>query len=412
VICLYDVEKVRQDFPILDRKVNGKKLIYLDNAASSQKPKQVINVLTKYYEETNANVHRGIHTLSQEATELYEDAHVKVGKFLGAEHPFEEIIFLRNSTEAINLVMYGWAMHSLKKGDEVLSTVMEHHSNIVPWQFLKEKGVVVKFADVNRDGTLDMVDLNKKITNRTKLVTCVHVSNVTGTINSVKEIGKIAHEHGALFLVDASQSVQHMQVDVKKINCDFLVITGHKMLAPTGTGALYGKKELLEKMHPFLGGGDMIREVTLEKSKWNELPYKFEAGTPDIGGGIAFGAAIDYLNKLGLKNIRKHEKELTKYAFEKMSGLKGIRFYGPLDIEKRGGIVTFNLEGTHPHDVGTILDSEFGVAIRTGHHCAQPLTERMGENATCRASFFVYNTKEEIDVLVTGLKKVLEVFGK
>ena len=409
---MFDVEKIRNDFPILNRKINNNNLVYLDNAASSQKPRQVIDTLKKYYEENNANIHRGVHTLSQEATEMYEDAHKKVGKLINAKHAFEETIFVRNATEAMNMVMYGWAMHTLEKEDEILSTVMEHHANIVPWQFLKEKGIKLKFVDINEDGTLDLEDLNNKISDKTKLVTCVHASNVLGTINPVREIGKIAHENNALFMVDAAQSVPHMPVNVKKMNADFLTFSGHKMLAPTGTGALYGKKDILENMHPFLGGGDMIKEVKLEESKWNDLPFKFEAGTPDIGGGIAFGTAVDYLKKLGMNNIRKHEIQLLKYGLEKISEIKDLETYGPKDAENRSGLITFNLKGIHPHDVGSILDSEYGVAIRTGQHCAQPLIERLGQNSSCRASFYIYNTEDEIDIFIKGLKKVQKIFGK
>jgi len=407
-----NVKKIQEDFPILQRKIHGKKLIYFDNAASTQKPRQVLDAMTRYYENHNANIHRGVHTLSEEASDMYDEAHKKVGKFINAKYPLEEIIFVRNATEAINLVMYGWAMHNLQEGDEILSTVMEHHADIVPWQLLKDKGIVLKFVDINDDGTLNMDDLKEKISNKIKLVTCVHSSNVVGTINDVKQIGKIAHKHGALFLVDAAQSVPHMHVDVRKIDADFLVFSGHKMLAPMGTGALYGKKAILEKMNPFLAGGDMIKEVKLQESKWNDLPWKFEAGTPDVGGAVGFGAAIDYLNKIGMKNIRQHEKELTKYALDKISEIKGIKIYGPIDPEIRGGLITFNLEGIHPHDVASLLDSEYGMAIRSGHHCAQPLTERLGTYATCRASFYIYNTKEEIDVLIEGLKKVKTIFGK
>jgi cysteine desulfurase/selenocysteine lyase len=407
-----DVEKIRKDFPILEREVHGKKLVYLDNAATTQKPRQVIDKLEEYYTKHNANIHRGVHQLSQEATEMYEEAHKKVGKFVNARHQFEETVFVRNATEAINMVTYGWAMHELKEGDEILSTVMEHHSNIVPWQLLREEGIKVDFVNVLEDGTLDMDDFENKLNSKTKLVTCVHASNVVGTINPVKKIGKIAHDNGALFLVDGAQSVPHMPVDVKDINCDFLAFSGHKMLAPTGTGALYAKKELLEKMHPFLAGGDMIREVKLEGSTWNDLPWKFEAGTPDIGGGIAFGAAVDYLKNIGMDNIRKHEIELIKYGLDRFSELDKVKIYGPTDPSIRAGLITFNLEKIHPHDVAGILDSEFGVAIRSGQHCAQPLTEHLGENSTCRASFYIYNTKEEVDVLIDGLKKVKEIFGK
>ncbi|MFH2019844.1 MAG: cysteine desulfurase [archaeon] len=405
-------EKIREDFPILKRKVHGRNLVYLDNAATTQKPRFVLDALLGYYENHNANIHRGVHQLSQEATDMYENAHKTIGKFVNAKNPFEETIFVRNATEASNLVAYGWAMHSLKPGDEILSTVMEHHANIVPWQFLKEKGIKVKFADITDDGLLDMEDLKSKLTKNTRLVTCVHASNVVGTINNVKEIGKIAHDNGSLFMVDAAQSVPHMPVDVRSINSDFMVFSGHKMMAPTGTGALIAKKEILEKMHPFLGGGDMIREVKLEGSTWNDLPFKFEAGTPDIGGGVAFGAAAEYLKKIGMDSVRKHEKELLKYGLDKVNEIDGLDIYGPIDPEIRSGLITFNIKGVHPHDVAGILDSEFGVAIRSGQHCAQPLTERLGEHSTNRASFYIYNTKEEIDILVEGLNKVKDIFGK
>jgi cysteine desulfurase/selenocysteine lyase len=300
----------------------------------------------------------------------------------------------------------------LKEGDDIVSTVMEHHANIVPWQFLREKGIVVNFADVTDGGLLDIEDLKGKITKKTKLVTCVHTSNVVGTINDVKEIGKIAHDNGSLFLVDGAQSVPHMTVDVKKINCDFLAFSGHKMMAPMGTGVLFGKKQLLENMSPFLGGGDMIREVKLEKTTWNNLPWKFEAGTPDVCGAAGLGAAIDYLKKIGMDNVRKHEKEILKYGLDRFNELEDIEIYGPTNPEIRGGLITFNMKGIHPHDVAGILDSEYGVAIRSGHHCAQPLTERLGQNSTNRASFYIYNTKEEIDTLIEGLNKVKKIFGK
>jgi cysteine desulfurase/selenocysteine lyase len=409
---MYDIKKVREDFPILKKKIHGKPLVYLDNAATTQKPQQVIDAISTYYSEHNANIHRGVHQLSQEASDIYDEAHKKVGKFIGARSPFEETIFVRNATEGMNLIAYGWAMHNLKEGDEILSTVMEHHANIVPWQFVKEKGIKVNFVDINDDGTLDMDDLNQKITSKTKLVTCVHASNVVGTINNAKEIGKIAHDNGALFSLDSAQSVPHMPVDVKKLDCDFMVFSGHKMLAPMGSGALYAKKEILEKMHPFLGGGDMIHEVKLEGSTWNSLPWKFEAGTPDVGAAAGINAAVDYLNKLGMENIRKHEKEILKYGLDKFADINGIEIYGPTDPEIRGGLITFNLKGIHPHDVAGILDSEYGVAIRSGQHCAQPLIERLKQTSTNRASFYIYNTKEEIDILVEGIDKVQKVFGK
>ncbi|NTV22983.1 MAG: cysteine desulfurase [Nanoarchaeota archaeon] len=409
---MYNVDKIREDFPILKRKVHGRQLVYLDNAASTQKPIQVIDAWTNYYKEHNSNVHRGVHALSQEASLMHEEAHVKVGKFVGAKNPMEETVFVRNATEAANIVAYGWGMHELKAGDEVLSTVMEHHANIVPWQFLKDRGVKINFVDIDSEGNLNIEDMKEKLTKKTRLVTCVHASNVLGTINDAKEIGKIAHDNGSLFMLDGSQSVPHMQVDVKKLGCDFMIFSGHKMLAPMGTGALYAKKEILQKMHPFLGGGDMIHEVTLEKSTWNDLPWKFEAGTPDVGGSVAFSAAIDYLNKLGMDNVRKHEKEITKYAIDKLSGIGGMNIFGPKNEEKRSGLVAFNVGELHPHDVAGILDSAYSVAIRSGQHCAHPLSARLGQTSTNRASFYVYNTKQEIDILIEGILKVKEILGK
>ncbi|MEK6916267.1 MAG: cysteine desulfurase [Nanoarchaeota archaeon] len=411
-IKMYDIKKIRKDFPILKRKINNKTLIYFDNAATTQKPQQVIDALSEFYSKYNANIHRGIHTLSQEASEMYDKAHVIVGKFINAKVPMEETIFVRNATEGLNLIMYGWAMHNLKKGDEILSTEMEHHSNIVPWQFLKEKGVKVNFVNLKLDGTLDMEDLKKKINKNTKIVTCVHASNVLGTINPIKEIGKIAKQYGALFVVDGAQSVPHMPVDVQDLGADFFVFSGHKMLAPTGIGALYGKKELLEEMHPFMGGGDMISEVKLDGSKWNSLPWKFEAGTPNIADGVAFGTAVNYLEKLGMEHVRAHEKELIEYGIKKLSAIKGADIYGPLDTTIRGGVLTFNLKNIESTDVAAVLDSEYGIAIRTGMHCAQPLTEKFNLTSTCRASFYIYNTKEEIDVFIGAIKKVKEVFNR
>lgn len=406
----FNVNKIREDFPILNRKVNGKQLVYLDNAATTQKPIQVIEAMQNYYKEHNANIHRGVHQLSQEASELYEETHEKVKKFINAKS-MEEIVLVRNATEASNLVSYAWASHELKEGDEIISTIMEHHANIVPWQFLKEKGIKLKFVDITDDGFLDLENLNEKITKKTKLITTTHASNVIGTINPVKEIGKIAHDNNSKFMIDAAQSIPHIKVDVKDINPDFMIFSGHKMLAPMGTGVLYAKKEILEEMHPFLGGGDMIREVKLENSTWNDLPWKFEAGTPDVGGAIGLSAAIDYLNKIGMDNIRNHEIKLTKYALEKMQQDIDLEIYGPKQAEKRTGLIAFNLKNTHPHDVGSILDSEFGIAIRTGHHCAQPLTERLKQNSTCRASFYIYNKEEEIDLLINGLKKIEQIFN-
>ncbi len=408
---MLNINKIREDFPILTKKIKGNQLIYFDSAATSQKPVQVLEAIQDYYKEHNANIHRGMHQLSQEASDIYEEAHKKVGKFINAKNPKEEIIFVRNATEGANLIANAWAMHELQRGDEIISTVMEHHANIVPWQFVEEKGIKLKFIDITEEGELDLDNLNELITSKTKLITCTQASNVLGTINDVNKIGKIVHDNHAKFFVDAAQSVPHMKVDVRKIDCDFMIFSGHKMLAPMGTGTVYAKKEILEEMHPFLGGGDMIKEVKLEKSTWNELPWKFEAGTPDVGGAAGFGAAIDYLNKIGMDNIRKHEKDILKYAIEKVSELDA-EIYGPLDSEKRSGLIAFNFKGIHPHDVAGILDSNYGVAIRSGHHCAQPLTERLGQTSTNRASFYIYNKKEEVDVMIEGLKKVKEIFKR
>jgi len=402
-----NTNKIRRDFPILKRRVNGKPLIYLDNAATSQKPEAVIDALTTYYKKYNANVHRGIHKLSEEATQAYEETRKKISKFINAKSE-KEIIFTKNTTEAINLVMYSFGMQ-LEPGDEVISSVMEHHSNIVPWQFLQNFGIKLKFVDINEDGTLKIEDYEKLITPHTKLIAVTHVSNVLGTINPIKEISRIAHKNNILLLVDAAQSVPHMEVDVQEIDCDFMAFSSHKMLGPTGVGVLYAKRELLERMKPFLYGGDMIREVSLYETKYNEVPWKFEAGTPNIADVIAFGAAIEYLEKIGMKNIEKHERELTKYALKKLSKIKNLEIYGPKNPNQRIGVISFNLKNIHPHDVASILDQE-GIAIRSGHLCAQPLMKRLNIQAAARASFYLYNTKKDIDKLVQALLKVKKVF--
>ena len=402
-----NMNKLRRDFPILKRKVNGKPLVYLDNAATSQKPKIVIDSLTNYYEKYNANVHRGIHKLSEEATQAYEETRKKIAKFINAKSE-KEIIFTKNTTEAINLVMYSFGMQ-LKSGNEIISSVMEHHSNIVPWQFLQNFGIKLKFVDINEDGTLNIEDYEKLITEKTKLIAVVHVSNVLGTINPIKEISRIAHKNNALLLVDAAQSVPHMKVDVQAMDCDFMAFSAHKMLGPTGVGVLYGKREILEGIKPFLYGGDMIREVSLYETKYNEVPWKFEAGTPNIADVIAFGAAIDYLEKIGMKNVEKHERDLTKYALRKLSKIKNLEIYGPENPDQRIGVISFNLKNIHPHDVASILDQE-GIAIRSGHLCAQPLMKRLNIQAAARASFYLYNTKEEINKLAAALLKTKKVF--
>jgi cysteine desulfurase / selenocysteine lyase len=408
---MYNVEHIRKDFPILEREVNGWRIVYLDNAATSQKPRAVIDELTKYYERYNANVHRGLHTLAEEATVAYERARGRVAAFIGAEAP-STVIFTRNTTEAINLLAYAWGRRNLKAGDEIVLSVMEHHSNIVPWQILaQDTGVVLKYIDIDEEGKFDLEQYQQLLNNRTKLVSVMHVSNVLGTINPVKEMAKAAHAVGALMLVDGAQSVPNMPVNVRDLDCDFMAFSSHKMMGPTGIGALYGKLELLEPMGPFMGGGEMIREVTLERSTWNELPWRFEAGTPNIADAVAWAPAVDYLNDLGLENIRQHEIELTRYALQKITALPEITVYGPPKAEDRGGVVAFTMGNVHPHDIGTALD-QYGIAIRAGHHCAQPLHRRLGIGATARASFYAYTTLEEIDQFIEGLTKTQEFFRR
>lgn len=395
---------VRQDFPILQTFIRGKPLVYLDSAATSQKPRAVLEAVDNYYKTANANVHRGLHTLSAHATELYEGARKKIAAFIGAEN--KEIIFVRNATEGINLVAHCLGKQ-IQKGDLLVSTVMEHHSNIVPWQLLaKATGATLAFIPITKEGLFDMGKARELFQKKPKIVTFTHVSNVLGTINPVQELTCLAHEAGALVLVDAAQSVPHMPVDVKTIDCDFLVFSGHKMLGPTGIGVLYGKKQLLEALPPFLGGGDMIKEVHLEKSTWNDLPWKFEAGTPNISGAIGLAAAIKYLSGVGMEHVSKHEQEIIQYAWEKMKKMKDVAIYGP---PKRAGVIAFNLGDIHPHDLTSVLDDE-GIAIRSGHHCAQPLMEVLGVAATARISASVYTTKEDIDVFVAALEKARKVF--
>ncbi|ECL0250191.1 cysteine desulfurase [Listeria monocytogenes] len=407
---MIDIQKIRADFPILAQEINEKPLAYLDNAATSQKPKQVIEALTHYYEFDNANVHRGVHTLAARATDAYESARGKVAKFIHARE-VAEIIFTRGTTSAINLVVDSYAEANIEAGDEIVISYLEHHSNLIPWQQLaKRKGVVLKYIELEEDGTISVEQAKKTIGEKTKIVALAHVSNVLGTITPIKEIAAIAHQFGAVILVDGAQAVPHMEVDVVDLDADFYAFSGHKMMAPTGIGALYGKHELLDAMEPTEFGGEMIDFVELYDSTWKELPWKFEAGTPIIGGAIALGAAIDYLAEVGLANIHAHEQALASYAIEEMSKIEGITIYGPKDASKRCGLVTFNLEGTHPHDIATILDED-GIAIRAGHHCAQPLMKWLDVSSTARASFYIYNTKEEIDALIDGLKLTKEYFG-
>src|SRR5215211_2516311 len=404
-----DVATIRKDFPILAREVHGKPLIYLDNAATSQKPRQFIQALVEYYEGYNANIHRGVHALAELATERYEGTRQKVARFIGAAST-REIIFTRNTTEAINLVAYTWGRQNIGAGDEILVTRMEHHSNVVPWQLLAaERGAKLRFISFSEECVVEPEDIKKALTDRTRILAITHMSNVLGTINPVAEAAKLAHEAGALILVDGAQSVPHMPVDVQDLDCDFLAFSSHKMLGPTGVGVLYGKEALLESMPPFLGGGEMIDRVSDDMSTWNELPWKYEAGTPNIADVIAFGAAIDYLSALGMERVREHERELVAYAMEAIGNVPDIKIFGPRDSVRRGGVVAFNFGDIHSHDVGMILDYE-GIAVRVGHHCCQLIMKDLGIPGTARASFYVYNTPEEVDSLVTGLSKVKEMF--
>lgn len=398
---MFDVQKIRKDFPILNREVNGKPLVYLDNAATSQTPIQVIDVIVDYYSNYNANIHRGVHALSQEATDKYEQARQKIQYHFNAAHPYE-IIFTSGTTHSINLVANGFSS-ILKKGDEILVSAMEHHSNIVPWQMLAEKtGAVLKVIPMNEDGELIMAAYRELLSDRTKLVFCNHVSNALGTINPIKEIIKKAHQFGAAVLVDGAQAGPHVVADVKALDVDFYTISAHKVCGPTGAGMLYGKEEWLKKLPPYQGGGEMIAEVTFEKTTYADLPHKFEAGTPNICGGIAFGAALDYMNSVGFDAIAVYEEELLQYATKKLLEIEGLKIYGT--AKSKTAVISFNIEGLHPYDIGSILD-KLGIAVRTGHHCAQPIMDFYKIPGTVRASFSFYNTMEEVDVLVEGVKR-------
>jgi cysteine desulfurase/selenocysteine lyase len=403
-----DPEIIKRDFPIFKRRIYGKPLIYLDNAATTQKPRQVIEAIREFYENYNANVHRGVYRLSVEATEAYENARAKVARFINAKD--SEIIFTRNTTEALNLIAYSWGLCNLKRGDRILLTEMEHHSNIVPWQLIaKHTGAVIDYIPFNEEGLLVEEEVDKLLNLGPKIVSITHASNVLGTINNVEEIVEKAHKVGAITVVDAAQSVPHMPVDVKEIGCDFLAFSGHKALGPLGVGVLYGKRDLLEEMNPFLGGGDMISRVWLSGAEWNELPWKFEAGTSSVADAIGLGAAIDYLKSIGMDKVRAHEVKLTDYALRRLSEIPDIKIYGPRDLDKRGAVLSFNIAGIHPHDVASILDEE-GIAIRAGHHCAQPLVTKLGVEATARVSFYIYNSESDIDALVEGLYKARRIF--
>ncbi len=404
----WDIERIRADFPILHQRVHGRPLVYLDNAATTQKPRAVIEAMQRYYFEDNANVHRGVHTLSMRATESYENARRTVQRFIGARYP-EEIIFTRGATEAINLIAQAYARPRLQSGDEILISAMEHHSNIVPWQLVREQtGAKLRVIPINDAGELPMDEYARLLNPRTRLVAVVHLSNALGTLNPVARIVEMAHARGVPVLVDAAQSAAHLPIDVTEIDCDFLAFSGHKLYGPTGIGVLYGRKEILADMPPYQAGGDMILSVRFERTVYNELPYKFEAGTPHIAGAVGLGAAVDYIERIGRENIAAYESYLLDEAVHKLSAIRELKFIGT--AAERAAVLSFVLDGIHPHDIGTILDSE-GIAIRTGHHCAQPVMERFGVPATARASLAFYNTPEEIDVLVQGIRRVLKVLS-
>jgi cysteine desulfurase/selenocysteine lyase len=407
---MFDVEKIREDFPVLKRSIQGKPLVYLDNAATSQTPVQVTSAIVDYYNRYNANIHRGIHTMSEEATEAYEAVREKIREFIDAPEA-REIIYTRGTTEAINLVAFTWGRQNILPGDEIVLTAMEHHANLVPWQQLAiEREAKLVFLELTEDGQIDLEEARKKIGPKTKLVAITLMSNVMGTIVPVKEIAEIAHKFGAVVLVDGAQAIPHLPTSVRELGCDFLAFSLHKMLGPTGVGILWGKSKILNAMPPFMTGGDMIGSVQREKTTWNELPWKFEAGTPNIADVIASGVAIDYLKNLGMENVRAHEIEMADYAIKSLQKLGNVKIYGPLDATKRGGVVAFNFSEVHPHDLGQILNDS-GIAIRAGHHCCQPLMRDLQVSGTARASFYIYNTKEEIDELVKALKEADKVMG-
>lgn len=404
---MFDIEKIRSDFPILERKVYDRPLVYLDNAATTQKPRCVVDAMSEEYFSVNANVHRGVHFLSQQATDLHEAARERVARFIGAASS-SEIVFTRGTTESLNLVASSFSEAFLREGDEVLLTVMEHHSNIVPWQLVRErKGIVLKVIPINDAGEVDLEAYEKLFTPRTRLVAVTHVSNVLGTVNPVKQMAAVAHAHGARILVDGAQSVPHFTVNVQDIDCDFLTFSGHKVYGPTGIGVLYGKEELLDRMPPYQGGGEMISRVTFEHTTFERLPFKFEAGTPDYVGAHGLGVALDYVEQLGMENIHLHERELTRYAMEQLSLIPGMRLFGT--AAEKDAVVAFTVGDIHPLDLGTLLD-RLGIAIRTGHHCAQPLMARFGVESMARASFALYTTRAEIDALVSAIDRVRKMF--
>lgn len=407
---MLNTAEIKKDFPILSRQAHGKPLVYLDNAATSQKPRSVIDAVSAYYQQSNANVHRGIHVLAEEATEAYESVRDKTAAFLNAPSA-RNIVFTRNATESVNLLAHSWGGHTLQPGDEILLSEMEHHSNLIPWQLIAEKTQSrLRFIPVTDDGFLDLSEIDDLINDQTKIVSLTLMSNVLGTINPVDGIIRKAHAAGAKVFLDAAQAAPHMPVDVQALGCDALVCSSHKMLGPTGVGILYATADLLEAMPPFMGGGEMILDVRLESADWNEVPWKFEAGTPNIAGVIGFGAALDFLNNIGMDRIRAHEEEIAEYAFKQFSAVEEIRLYGPTDMIRRGAVFSFALDGLHPHDIGTVLDAE-GIAVRAGHHCAKPLMRKYGVPAMARASFFLYNDFEDVDRLMAGIGKVKAFFG-
>ncbi|MBS4537307.1 cysteine desulfurase [Clostridium sp. D2Q-11] len=405
-----NVEKIREDFPILNQEVNNNPLAYLDSAATTQKPLSVIRAMEKYNRSSNANIHRGAYTLSIKATEEYDKAREKVRDFINSPST-SSIIFTKNTTEAINLVAFSYGLDNIGEGDEIVVLITEHHSNILPWQMLVQRNkAILKFVYLNEEGLVDMNDYKEKVTDKTKLIATGHISNALGTINPVKEIIEYGHEKGAIVLIDGAQAVPHMKVDIQELDPDFYVFSGHKMLGPMGIGILYGRKEILESMSPFLSGGDMIEYVEEQSSTYGELPYKFEAGTQNVEAAVGLKSAIEYLEDIGLENIKKHEMKLTQYALERMKEIPYVTIYGPENIKNRSSVISFNIDDVHPHDVATILDS-YGVAVRAGHHCAQPLMKHLGINATCRASFYLYNTIEEVDQFIESLKNVRKWLG-
>jgi cysteine desulfurase/selenocysteine lyase len=410
MMTVTDLRALKADFPILQRVVNGKPLVYLDSAATSQKPQVVLDALDDYYRRYNANVHRGIYRLAEEATAGYEGAREKVAGFIGAPEP-AEVVFVRNTTEAINLVAYTWGRANIHEGDEIVLTEMEHHSNLVPWIMLAEQtGAKLKHIPFDDNGELVLEEARRLITDRTKLLSLVHMSNVLGTINPVAELADLAHANGALALVDGAQSVPHLGVKIADLHCDFLAFSAHKMMGPTGIGALWARREILERMPPFLGGGEMIAQVFLDRATYNEVPWKFEAGTPNIADAIGWGVAVDYLESVGMAEVRAHETELTEYALERLGEEPDVQIFGPREARKKGGVIAFNVGDVHSHDVAAVLDSE-GVCIRVGHHCCQPIMTRLDIPGTARASFYVYNDREDIDRLVSALASVRRIFG-